>query len=323
MLISGGCAIVLSPPLLRPSPSSPKFQPANPLIGQRRLCGGFFTVLSDIWFPAEPNTTLQNVESQLRMQSYQMRELNETLTVYTTAELAPTLHVWHRSEGHVSALRFVEFDAPELLRQNGFNDRHLERMSEWHRHPKAHYSRMSDVLRLAIAAESGLAYLDLDMVLLAPSADRYLRTPVLAAPVWADESKAGGGTIEIQNSGFCLGRSQLRSTILPIITALIDDKGAAQEYFYTELGPHVFQRALSQLGPIELLPTCKPWEPNERRIVEQHRKYHFEWLHLCRSIREWHWHVKQRDFRALAKRTRSLLGGRLSDAPRSMRGPDH
>jgi hypothetical protein len=243
-------------------------------------CSGFFTVLTDVWMPGNMlcKDTINANAAKLEMQDAQMRMRNHTLTVFSTwsdAELADCgLGIF----GFTSII-IVNFDPRELLLRYNFTHSHLERMGTWHT-----YQRLSDVFRLALAAAHGMAYLDIDMLLVNPDTSRFLQNPNIAVPVWNDHG-GPAGTVEIQNSGFCLKRSALYSA-LRIVRELIDAKGPTQHYFYTELGPYVLQRALRDIGLVEIILTCNPWEKSVDKIVEQFNQYDgFDWIHIDKAIR--------------------------------------
>lgn len=65
-------------------------------------------------------------------------------------------------------------------------------------------TRTSDVMRLLLAHENSLSYLDTDVLLLSPNASTYLHE-FSAVAVWADSFAA----LEPTNSAFCLSRRRL------------------------------------------------------------------------------------------------------------------
>jgi hypothetical protein len=157
---------------------------------------------------------------QLKVLSAQMVLMNTTLTLFVTDML--------QCEFQHNAIRVEKFDSIELLKENGFENT-LSIMDTW---PKTRYTRISDILRLALAKKYSMSYIDTDVTFLRLHKDLYEKSYVGAA-LWSNAKNA----IEITNGAFCLP-----SNILDDMMAFQKSRilNGSDKYFYTELGPSMF-----------------------------------------------------------------------------------
>ena len=172
-----------SPPALRNETSLLDSSKSFASSFERPLCSGFFSVLSSAWLRWENDCSevVGRVSDRLRMQDEQMKEMDQVLTLFTT---------WNASElkecdlHEFRNINFSSFDPLVLLPSYGFSVQQLAWMKMWNSH-----TRLSDVFRIALAAEHGMTYLDLDMMLLNPNPRVYLDSAVVAAPVDASHHR--------------------------------------------------------------------------------------------------------------------------------------
>lgn len=236
----------------------------------------------------------QKFHAQFLVHSEQMSIMGSHLHVFTTwneqqlSESGCSLDQYD----HIS---MVQFDPEELFKNRNFSSTSIQYMKGWGGTPDS-VTRLSDMMRLAIAATYGYAYTDTDMVYLSLNAEVFLKHPNMAAPVWNNE----GAALELQNSGFCFSSVQLR-LLISWVDRHIASKGDDQEYFYTEMGPSAFHNVVSRLGSLSIYTTCHPLKTSFQDIKEQHIKYQFVWLHLDGLIRR---QIENDDYVAFVRRIR-------------------
>jgi hypothetical protein len=227
----------------------------------------------------------------LDRQSKQMVALNSTLTIYTswTDQQLSDFEACKPSI-HREGILYKQFDPDALLHKYNFTSDQIRWIQNWHMTGhKGHVpAQLSDVIRILLARDNRMAYLDLDMFPVPPvtsslsqPADLYLKSPCVAVPIWSEER----GALEIQNSGFCFSDRQL-DYLTEYLKNLIDSKGEEQKYkFYTELGPNVFQhslQALTLLDPTKFLFTTNNNDNNVPKVRKKVAEYKSEiyWFHL-------------------------------------------
>lgn len=281
-------------------PSSVKQKhPQSTATDKQRVCSSFFSVMSSAYLPHEkmptkgPCAGLGVYKQVLQRQSQQMAALNSTLTIFTSwseeklnlfeAECKPFMEL--------DRIFYQQFDADALLHKHNFTADQMRWIQNWHKtasHKEHVPARLSDVLRIILARENGMAYLDLDMFPVPPAtsnrsqpADLYLESPCVAVPIWAE----GNGALEIQNSGFCFTGRQLDHLIGRMKT-LIDSKGETQVYpGYTDMGPTVFLHSLQSLillDPTNLLFTTSNVDSGVSKVLNKAQRFDSEiyWFHL-------------------------------------------
>ena len=266
-------------------------------------CRAFFSIFSSAYTPKEryavddpkPCKQLFGVgryRPVMDRQELQMAKANSTLTVFTSFSAEQLRHPKCHPQRNYTHVLFRQFDPDALLRLHGFAEQEVGWIRSWGDQkgvdPHVVAARGSDVLRVALAREHRLAYLDLDMFLAPPPAapgrrpaDLYLAGPVVAVPVWHQSQ----GALEVQNSGFCFTAAQL-DHLLREQRAIIRSKGERQVYDrYTELGPNVFHhaiQALTALAPTRLLFTTSNRDASPRLVRKRRDLYRSEmyWFHL-------------------------------------------
>ena len=118
------------------------------------------------------------------------------------------------------------FNATELLQSYGYNTSVLEIMSHW---DLSGYTRVSDIIRLALAHKYLKTYIDIDILFLELSNKTIFMKSFVSACIWRDIE----ASIEITNSAFCLNRDVLQEMMEFQIHRILTNNSF---YFYTELG---------------------------------------------------------------------------------------
>ena len=163
-----------------------------------------------------------------------MQQMNTTLTIFTSWTEKQLENCKQRRKLH--GIEERQFDPLNLLQKYGFSKEQIGWLQHWHKGKgKGKWAgpRLSDVWRILLAREHQMAYVDLDMFHVYPSADIFLGQPNVAVPVW---EYGGTPSLEIQNSGFCFTAGQL-DILIHRLQEIIQSKGKEQFYLhYTELG---------------------------------------------------------------------------------------
>lgn len=287
-------------------PSSVKQKhPQSTTTDKHRVCSSFFSVMSSAYLPNEQRSTggpcagLGRYGEVLKRQSLQMAALNSTLTIFTSwseQKLNRFEAECNKPFRELDRIFFQQFDADALLHKYNFTADQMRWIQNWHKtasHKEHVPERLADLLRIILAKENGMAYLDLDMIPVPPAtsnrsqpADLYLESPCVAVPIWAE----GNGALEIQNSGFCFTGRQLDHLIGRMKT-LIDSKGETQVYpTYTDMGPKVFLHSLQsliRLDPINLLFTTSNDDGSVSKVLNKAQRFDSEiyWFHLDSRFR--------------------------------------
>jgi hypothetical protein len=218
-------------------------QQSNP----ERLCNSFFTVMSGAFLPKEqtdghrceyfyrPDSRWGEV---LNRQSQAMLRMNSTLTIFTSWTEQQIQNCQGRR--YLPGIEERQFDPVDLLTKYGFTEEQIGWLQHWHEgQGKLTFrwasTRLSDVWRILLAREHQMAYVDLDMFHVHPSADIFLGQPNVAVPIW---EYGGTAALEIQNSGFCFTAAQL-DILIHRLKVIVQSKGKEQVYsHYTELGEY-------------------------------------------------------------------------------------
>lgn len=281
-------------------PSSVKQKhPQSTTTDKHRVCSSFFSVISSAYLPHEqtaktPCAGLGHYGAVLKRQSLQMAALNSTLTIFTSwseLKLNRFENECNKSFKVLDRIFFQQFDADALLHKYNFTADQMRWIQNWYKtasHKEHVPARLADLLRIILAKENGMAYLDLDMIPVPPTtsnrsqpADLYLESPCVAVPIWAEEN----GALEIQNSGFCFTGRQLDHLIGRMKT-LINSKGETQVYpTYTEMGPKLFLhslQSLTRLDPTNLLFTTSNDDRGVSMVLNKAQLFDSEiyWFHL-------------------------------------------
>jgi len=195
-------------------------EPDLPSAPPAAVCKDFFAV-----WPGDCVKSFSYMTERLRVLSAQMAVMNATLTFFTTDTKGCTAFAQYP---HVVVKKF---NATEELVSHGFGREALAAVDRW---DKAKFTRISDVLRVCLAHRHRMSYLDTDVHFLHLHKALY-EQPYVGAQIYSDNKNA----IEITNAAFCLPRPVL-SDMVGYQLARILQRGHAQKFFYTELGPSMF-----------------------------------------------------------------------------------
>ena len=192
------------------------------------VCKDFFAV-----WPGDCVKSFPYMTERMRVLSAQMAVMNATLTFFTTDTTGCMAFAKYP---HVVV---TKFNATEELLDHGFGREALAAVDRW---DKAKFTRISDVLRLCLAHRHRMSYLDTDVHFLHLQKALY-EQPYVGAQIYSDNKNA----IEITNAAFCLPRPVL-SDMMGYQLARILQRGLAQKFFYTELGPSMFHHVRVRAG---------------------------------------------------------------------------
>lgn len=302
-------------------------------------CDNFFSVLSNAWLddPDDKsdennmnnaiacNATYYKYRDLIAEQNTQMGRMNATLTLFTSWsadawENDPACRLLQDDDDGTSSssssyanIRVRNFDPEPLLLKHGFTAQHIGWMKGWRLSGARfnHYvTRLSDIFRIALQAEYGMAYTDLDIVYLSDHKEIYLSKPNVALPIWSEEQ----GALEVQNSAFCFNTEQnhlLLNKARHIMESLGDLQTSQNKYMYTQFGPNLFQHSIQELqgiAPVQLYYTHSDDHWKVEVVEAQYRNYGrtFVWLHLDRSNRRRNWYAanKSQSYQQLVQRFR-------------------
>eukprot|EP01041_Mallomonas_annulata_P006401 gene6401-12943_t len=235
------------------------------------ICNGFMTLLAGRkpWMESEAcekSTFL--TDERIRLLSAEMTIMNSSLTVYTTYPLTSSCSFQYPN------VVMSYFNASELLLSYNFTAA-IPRMSRW---KVQGYTRVSDILRLALAHRFQKTYIDTDIVFLQLNEGLYMKSFVSAC-IWRDS----GAAIEITNSAFCLERNILKEMMSFQMNRIIF---GSDSYMYTELGPSMFHKILLNNHDILLYSQNSPKDPRPLQMVRNTLTYNYALLHLTTSIRK-------------------------------------
>uniref|UniRef100_A0A7S4T421 Nucleotide-diphospho-sugar transferase domain-containing protein n=1 Tax=Alexandrium monilatum TaxID=311494 RepID=A0A7S4T421_9DINO len=261
-------------------------------------CGGFFTVLATEWEHDETCAeAFANHLPRLKVLSAQMVDFGTRLIVFTTRLGGDRLDA--RCRPVLPGIEVADFNSSALLARHGFSQSLVSVIRTWRF--QARKQLRADIFRLCLAWETGLSYVDTDILFLAPTPDPFLEEYV-AAIVWASSQ----ASLEITNAAFCLGPRVLDRMIAGVRDT-IERKGRDQEYFYTELGSHIFQRSVLNNGRIRVLSHNHPEHWDTPRLAAQYRDYGHLQLHLTGAIRQFSADKGREGYAALVQRVRRDL----------------
>ena len=234
----------------------------SPLLqGRHQACEGFFSM-----WPSDCVDKREDLHEKLRVLSPQMSAMNTTLTLYVTGMQG--CHFDYPS------IEVEQFNATELLTKSGFAST-FPKINTW---VKTRYTRISDILRICMAYQTGKAYTDMDVTYLELNKRLYERSYVGAA-LWSNAKNA----IEITNGAFCLSKRVLSDMMAFQKSRIL--KGG-DEYFYTELGPSMFHNVLMNRHDIVMYSQNAPAEPNLDAIARAVHHFGHKQLHLTGHVRK-------------------------------------
>lgn len=230
------------------------------------LLAGKFPWKADIVEPCEDSFYLAN--DQIRVLSSQMKNMNATLTIYTTY-----------SDSTLCAFSYPNvdlkwFNATELFEYYHFSSELLSIMNSWN---YIGYTRASDILRILLAHRYSKTYIDTDIHFLIEQKDLFMK-PFVGSAMWNEKEAA----IEITNSAFCLSKEILEDMII-FLKKRIEKRN--DNYFYTELGPSMFHKTLLNKHPVILQSQNHPEHYSVANITAGIRLYNHSMLHLTGHIR--------------------------------------
>jgi hypothetical protein len=172
------------------------------------------------------------LHDRLRVFSAQMTVMNATLTLYVTSMKS--------CDFNYPNILVRVFDKMEILKAYGFEDA-FPKIDHW---VKTRYTRISDILRIALAHRFQQSYVDTDVHFLDLNKNLY-EVPYVGVGVYSDLKNS----LEISNAAFCLPQEVLRDMLTYQHSRIV--KGS-DNYFYTELGPSMFHK----VRLISVLATC-------------------------------------------------------------------
>ena len=217
-------------------------------------CAGFFSILGDPpWDSAAREKgschLFEKYAQQLSLLSATMARFGTNATIFAMhPHEQPPLSTCLQ----LPNVRIRTLDPNELLTASGFSEREMSSIRSF-----PSYARLTDILRVALGAQHGMAYHDMDVVYLRDDSAIYLDGPTLAGGVWKDE----GAGLEVSNCAFCLSPAQCRLLLRWARVRLrVAEANPLLINRYTEFGPTLFQYALGHLGPLRVQPTNSPIE---------------------------------------------------------------
>lgn len=229
-----------------------------------KTCDEFFA----LW-PSDCVDRFQELDEKMRLLSAQMVAMNSTLTLFTTEQ--------KQCEFPYPGILVNVFNATELLVAYGFASA-LRIMATW---PQTRYTRLSDILRIALAHKHSKSYLDTDVTFLLLSREQYER-PYAGAAMWSNAKNA----IEITNAAFCLPSSILSDMLAFQKSRIVKGSHSSRSYFYTELGPSMFHNVLMNRYPVTLYSQNHPAQPSLDAIARDVHVFGHRQLHLTGHVRK-------------------------------------
>jgi len=225
------------------------------------VCRDFFA----LW-PSDCVDKNEELHDKLSVLSSQMSVMNATLTLYATAEKMCNFNY--------PRVKVIIFNATQLLIDKGFSPA-FEKMSTWN---KSRYTRISDILRICLAHDNKMSYLDTDVHFLQLQARVYEQAYVGAA-IWSNAKNA----IEITNAAFCLPTEILSDMLSFQLNRILH---GSDIYFYTELGPSMFHNVLLNRRAVTLYSQNHPAIPSLDRVASDIHLYAHKQLHLTGHVRK-------------------------------------
>jgi hypothetical protein len=228
---------------------------------EQATCKDFFA----LW-PSDCADKYQDLDEKMKVLSAQMVAMNASLTLFV-----PDMN---KCEFKHAAISVKLYQQTELLKEAGFEPA-FPIMDTW---VKTRYTRISDIIRLALAHKYGMSYLDTDITFLELKKEFYERSYVGAA-IWSNAKNA----IEISNGAFCLPKHILRDMMSFQRTRILT---GGDKYFYTELGPSMFHNVLMNRHKVLLYSANNPAEPSLDEIARAIHQYGHKHLHLTGHVRK-------------------------------------
>jgi hypothetical protein len=229
----------------------------------KRTCDGFFA----LW-PSDCVDKYADLNMKLKVLHAQMKTMNSTLTLYVTDMKMCSFDLY---ESHII---IEKFNPTDLLIEYGFEPT-FAIMDTW---PKNRYTRISDILRLALASKYSKSYIDTDVTFLNLQKYLYEKTYVGSA-IWSNSKNA----IEITNGAFCLPNNILSDMMSYQKNRILH---GSDKYFYTELGPSMFHNVLMNRHEIMMYSQNNPAEPSLDEIARAIHQYGHMHLHLTGHVRK-------------------------------------
>ena len=224
-------------------------------------CKDFFA----LW-PSDCVDKYGDLHEKLKVLSSQMVAMNSSLTLFVPSTKG--------CEFEHAAVAVKLYDQTELLKEAGFEPAFAV-MDTW---VKTRYTRISDIIRLALAHKYGMSYLDTDITFLELRKELFERSYVGAA-IWSNAKNA----IEISNGAFCLPKHILRDMMSFQRSRILS---GGDKYFYTELGPSMFHNVLMNRHKVRLYSQNNPAEPSLDEIARAIHQYGHKHLHLTGHVRK-------------------------------------
>jgi len=231
-----------------------------------KTCNGFFA----LW-PSDCVNRFEELDEKMRVLSAQMTAMGSNLTLFVTAP--------KQCSFPYPGVGVRVFNATDLLISMGFSDA-LPIMATW---KKTRFTRISDILRIGLAHQHQMSYLDTDVTYLLLQKDPFERTYAGAA-MWSNLKNA----IEITNAAFCLPRPILSDMMAFQMSRVLNGGDA---YFYTELGPSMFHNVLMNRFPVMLMSQNHPAQPSLDNIARDVHLFGHMQLHLTGHVRKGNSHL--------------------------------
>lgn len=229
-------------------------------------CRGFFS----IWLP-DCIDNLEILSERLAVMNAVMQGMDSIFTLYT-----PSLRGCDFS---YSNIRIASYNATQLLISYGFSSV-LSTIVQWRLDHEVN-ARISDIIRLILSHKYQLSYLDTDVHFLSFSKDIFL-VPYAAMGVYGDRK----ASLEITNSAYCLPR-QILAEMLSL--QLLRIANGSSTFFYTELGPAIFQKIiLNNQLPVRLYSQNHPGKVSVFAIADDIDTYGHIMVHITGHIRRAH-----------------------------------
>jgi hypothetical protein len=195
-------------------------------------------------------------------------------------------------------------DHKSILTRYGF-EKLLLRVELWDSQGYTASHRLSDILRLCLAADNSFTYIDLGTIFMDLSNPSIYKQSFVISPIWHDI----GAALEVSNKCFCLPRIALLELIKRIIKRT--SMGNNQKYHYYEIGSSMFPKILFNRYPMVLYSTNHPEQPYLCQIIKSTLKYkHKIFIESEFILRSWGWNYK-----SIITHLRNLLNYTSLDIP--------
>ena len=249
-------------------------------LDNNRCSNGFFTAMYHDEKKNCVDFLSPSITDMLKVINAQMKEFNTKFTMYITLTESQNddpkcIEKILPSHLGLTAIIVQEYNSDLLLKKYSYNDMDIAHTSGLFKKAE------SDILRLVLAAEHRQTYIDPDTIFLSENYQDFVK-PFVAVHVW-NEFHA---SLEMTNAAFCLPKEMLLFTIQRFKEIMISRQ---KHSFYTELGPSLFQKTVTNWPgntPLNIYTQNHPQVYDIANIVELHKVYKHKFLHLTGGIRK-------------------------------------